>query len=249
MISITNLCKSYNSHKILDAVDLTVNKGEILALIGFSGSGKSTLLKIVAGLEKANKGVVKLGSNKVGMCFQYSALFDSLTVAENIAFPVTVGHNKHFFKNYFDNSVVYSPEQIRRKVAEKLSLVGLSGIENLYPSELSGGMKKRISLARAIINDPEIILYDEPTAGLDPVASTMIEDLINKLQKETNAASIVVTHQPSTIKRTSSRVDMLYDSKIVWQGSSEELFDESNDNPYARQFREGSIQGPMVTRT
>ena len=239
MISIKNLTKSFAGNIVLDGINMEVQRGEVLALIGFSGCGKSTVLKIVANLLEADSGTIKLGSEKIGMVFQYSALFDSMTVADNISFPLRIG--KHV-----DVSI---PEfEIQRIVSEKLSMVGLPGIENKFPSELSGGMKKRVSFARAIVNDPEIILYDEPTAGLDPVASTIIEDLIVDLQNVTNAASILVTHQASTIKRACSRVAMLYGGKIVWQGSPDELFDENNDNKFATQFREGAQEGPMLIK-
>lgn len=238
MIKIKNLEKSFGNNKILDGINIEVDKGEVLALIGFSGCGKSTILKIVAGLIEADAGTIELGSDKVGMAFQYSALFDSMTVADNISFPLRI-----------DTSKTRLPEfEIDRIVSEKLSLVGLPGINNWFPSELSGGMKKRVSFARAIVNDPEIILYDEPTAGLDPVASTIIEDLITNLQEETNAASILVTHQASTIKRACTKVAMVYGGVVVWEGSPDELFDENNDNSYAAQFREGSVHGPMLVQ-
>jgi phospholipid/cholesterol/gamma-HCH transport system ATP-binding protein len=240
MIKIKKLNKSFANHVIFKDLDLRVEKSKILALVGFSGSGKSTLLKLISGLEKADSGLIELESQRIGMCFQYSALFDSMTVSENISFPLRVGCEAEKLR--------YGPEKIQRLVKEKLDLVGLSGTEALYPNELSGGMKKRVSLARAIINDPQIILYDEPTAGLDPVASTIIEDLIVKLQNETQAASIVVTHQRSTIERTATEVAMLYEGKIVWQGSSYELFDPENQDNFAKQFREGAIQGPMLVR-
>jgi len=236
MIEIRNLYKSYGDNLVLNDINIDVPKGSILALIGFSGSGKSTLLKILAGLTPADSGQIKMYSNKIGMAFQYSALFDSMNVTDNVIFPLVVGEN---IKS------IPSDEYLKDLAIKKLQLVGLQGVENLYPSELSGGMKKRVSFARAVINDPEIIFYDEPTAGLDPVASTIIEDLIVKLQKETSATSIVVTHQASTIKRTATQVAMLFNGKIVWNGTPKELFDESNSNPFAKQFREGSVAGPM----
>ncbi len=239
MIDIKNLRKSYVDNLIFEDINLEIYKGETLALIGFSGSGKSTLLKIIAGLEEADSGEVKLGSQKLGMAFQYSALFDSMSIEDNVAFPLCVG----------EHAEPLPAEEIDRLVSEKLGLVGLSGIENQYPNELSGGMKKRVSFARAIINDPEIILYDEPTAGLDPVASTIIEDMIVKLQSRTNSAGIVVTHQRSTIRRAANKVAMLYGGHIVWSGTSKELFDEKNDNEFAKQFREGNIEGPMVVQS
>ncbi len=236
MIEIRNLYKSYGDNLVLNDINIDVPKGSILALIGFSGSGKSTLLKILAGLTPADSGQIKMYSNKIGMAFQYSALFDSMNVTDNVIFPLVVGEN---IKS------IPSDEYLQDLAIKKLQLVGLQGVEKLYPSELSGGMKKRVSFARAVINDPEIIFYDEPTAGLDPVASTIIEDLIVKLQKETSATSIVVTHQASTIKRTATQVAMLFNGKIVWNGTPKELFDESNSNPFAKQFREGSVAGPM----
>jgi len=238
MIEIINLSKSFGENKILEDINIKVQKGEVLGIIGFSGSGKSTILKIVAGLEKQNSGKIKLGSTKVGMCFQYSALFDSLTVLENVCFPLREDRNSNKLTRL----------ELIQRAKDKLALVGLSGTEDLYPSELSGGMKKRVSFARAIIDDPEIILYDEPTAGLDPVASTIIEDLIVKLQKETQAASIVVTHQRSTIERATDRVAMIYDKSIVWKGSPKALFDEKNKDEFAQQFRQGTVSGPMQVK-
>ncbi|MBT6842611.1 MAG: ATP-binding cassette domain-containing protein [Candidatus Melainabacteria bacterium] len=238
MIKIKNLKKSFGNNVVLNGVSFKVEKGEVLALIGFSGCGKSTILKIVAGLIDADEGEIELGAGKLGMSFQYSALFDSMTIADNISFPL-----------YIDKETKDLPDfEIDRIVTEKLSLVGLPGINNWSPSELSGGMKKRISFARAIVNDPEIILYDEPTAGLDPVASTIIEDLITNLQKETNAASILVTHQASTIKRACTRVVMIYGGKVVWEGTPDELFDEKNTNNYSSQFRDGAVDGPMLVQ-
>jgi phospholipid/cholesterol/gamma-HCH transport system ATP-binding protein len=236
MIEIRNLYKSYGDNLVLNDINIDVPKGSILALIGFSGSGKSTLLKILAGLTPADSGQIKMYSNKIGMAFQYSALFDSMNVTDNVIFPLVVGEN---IKS------IPSEEYLKELAIKKLQLVGLQGVEDLYPSELSGGMKKRVSFARAVINDPEIIFFDEPTAGLDPVASTIIEDLITKLQQETSATSIVVTHQASTIKRTATQVAMLFNGKIVWTGTPTELFDENNLNPFAKQFREGSVAGPM----
>jgi phospholipid/cholesterol/gamma-HCH transport system ATP-binding protein len=235
IVKIKNLSKSFGDLKLFDKINLDIKEGEIVTLIGFSGCGKSTLLKMIAGLEDPSSGTIELNKVcKLGMAFQFSALFDSLTIAENIAFPLIVGENLE---------KVYSEEELKALVKERLSLVGLPGIEDQYPSELSGGMKKRISFARAVVDNPGLVLYDEPTAGLDPVASTIVEDLILKLQKEVKASAILVTHQFSTIRRASDRVIMIHDKHIVWEGTPDELF--SSDDPYAKQFREGNPSGPM----
>ena len=232
IVEARNVSKSFGKKKILDDVSFNVYQNEILLIIGFSGTGKSTLLKLICGLEEPDEGSIILKTTHLGMVFQGSALFDSMTVFDNVAFPL-VNNNKKI------------PEsEIRNRVLEKLRLVGLSGIENLRPDELSGGMRKRVSFARAIINNPDIILYDEPTSGLDPVVSTVIVDYILKLQNELKAASVLVTHNLELIKKISSRIILLYGSKIVWEGTSEALF--ISDDPYTKQFREGAPKGPMV---
>ena len=174
MIKVENLKKSYGANQVLKDLSFEVANEEVVALIGFSGCGKSTALRIIAGLENYNGGKVELSSENIGMSFQYSALFDSLTVRDNIAFPFEVG----------EDLPGYTLAEINSKVSQALSLIGLPKISEQFPSELSGGMRKRVSFARAIINDPQIMLYDEPTAGLDPMASTVVEDLIVKLQRE-----------------------------------------------------------------
>lgn len=193
LIELKNIYKTFDGQEVLKDISLSIEPGETLAIVGFSGSGKSTVLKIISGLILPDSGEVVLGQNNIGMVFQYSALFDSLTIFENVAFALK--ERKEFKK-------LYTESQLREIVSEKLRMVGLSDIEDKYPSELSGGMQKRVSFARAIVTDPRIILYDEPTAGLDPVSSTVIEDYIVTLKKEHDAASIVVTHQMSTITRT-----------------------------------------------
>lgn len=235
LIELKNITKKYNGKTILDNINLKIRAGESVAIIGFSGAGKSTALKIISGLETPNSGEVILGDENIGMAFQYSALFDFLTVDENIAFSLK---ERKEFKN------LYTDEEIQEIVAEKLEIVGLSGIEKKYPNELSGGMQKRVGFARAIVTNPKIILYDEPTAGLDPVSSTMIEDYIVSLKNKLDAASVIVTHQLSTIKRTADKVVMLYNSKIVFEGSMDEFFKTEND--YARQFIEAKVEGPMT---
>lgn len=236
LVNLKNIVKKFDDNVVLDGISFEVAEGESLAIVGFSGSGKSTVLKIISGLEPCDSGEVEVNDPNISMVFQYSALFDSLTVLENVAFALTEGYAK---KNKLSKS------ELKRIVTEKLKLVGLSDIEDKFPGELSGGMQKRVSFARAIVTDPKIILYDEPTAGLDPVASTVIEDYINRLKKELNAASIVVTHQLSTIKRTSDRVIMLYEGKIVWTGTANEML--TSDDPYAKQFINADRTGPMLT--
>ena len=232
---VKNLSKSFYSKKVLNDISFEVKNGETLGVVGFSGSGKSTLLKIISGILYQDKGDIIIPENsEIAMTFQYSALFDFLNVYDNIAFPLV---ERKEFRGKF------SEKEISKIVAEKLELVGLSGIEDKYPSELSGGMQKRVGFARAIVTNPNIILYDEPTAGLDPVTSTMIEDYIVRLKEELNAACVVVTHQLSTIKRAVDYVIMLYQGDIVFKGSVDELLNGKNE--YARQFVSASIHGPM----
>lgn len=232
-IQVKNLVKEFDNKKVIDDISFSVNDGEILAIVGFSGSGKSTVLKLISGLITPDSGDI-LTTGDIAMVFQYSALFDSLNVFDNISFALV--ERKDLRKKY-------TQEDLKRIVKEKLELVGLSGIEDKFPSELSGGMQKRVSFARAIVTEPQIILYDEPTAGLDPISSTLIEDYIVRLKNETKAASIVVTHQMSTIKRTADKVIMLYNGKIVFAGTPEDL--QREETPYTKQFVNASLDGPM----
>ncbi|MDO5437611.1 MAG: ATP-binding cassette domain-containing protein, partial [bacterium] len=221
-IIVRNLVKSFDDKKVLDDVSFTVEDGQTLGVVGFSGSGKSTLLKIISKLLYADDGAIATTAGAdVAMTFQYSALFDFLDVYHNIAFPLL--ERKEFRGKY-------TKEQLKQIVKEKLAMVGLEGIEEKFPSELSGGMQKRVGFARAIVTNPKTILYDEPTAGLDPVSSTLIEDYIVRLKNELNAACIVVTHQMSTIKRACDNVILLYEGKIVFKGTTEEFL--KGDNPY-----------------
>lgn len=233
-IRVENLTKEFDGRKVLDNISFTVEKGEVLSIVGFSGSGKSTILKILCGLLKPDAGMIDIGNGDVAMVFQYSALFDSLNVFDNISFAL---QERKEFKNK------YTRKELQEIVAKSLNTVGLSGIEDKFPHELSGGMQKRVSLARAIVTKPQFILYDEPTAGLDPIASTVIEDYILRLREETKATSIVVTHQMSTITRCSDKVIMLYDGNIVFRGTPQELLKQ--DTPYTRQFVSATIEGPM----
>ena len=233
-IEVKNLIKIYDDRKVIDNVSFKVNDGETLAIVGFSGSGKSTILKLICGLTPRDGGEIITGDGDIAMVFQYSALFDSLNVADNITFALQ--ERRELRKKY-------TQKDLAQIVTQKLELVGLQGIENKFPSELSGGMQKRVSFARAIVTEPKTILYDEPTAGLDPISSTLIEDYIVRLKDETNAASIVVTHQMSTIRRTADRVIMLYDGKIVYEGTPDDMLKMETD--YTKQFVTASLDGPM----
>jgi phospholipid/cholesterol/gamma-HCH transport system ATP-binding protein len=252
LIELKGISKSFGKNKILDNVDLTIYRGEALGIIGPSGTGKSTVLRIIAGLMAPDSGEIYIQGVRregliedsadpigIGMVFQQAALFDSLTVDENVGF-LLYQHSK------------IPRSRIQELVKEKLEMVGLSGISHLYPSELSGGMRKRVSFARAIISNPEtptegpeVLLYDEPTAGLDPIASTVIEDLIRQLQLTQGVCSTyaIVTHQDSTIRRTADRLVFLYQGKVQWQGKVSEI--DHTENPLIRQFMSGSVDGPI----
>lgn len=234
-IKIQNLTKIFDNKKVLDDISFEVKDGEILAIVGFSGSGKSTILKLICGLIKPDGGDIEIeGDGDVAMVFQYSALFDSLNVFDNIAFAL---EERKEFKDKYDK------QQLKEIVAKNLKTVGLDGIENKLPHELSGGMQKRVSFARAIVTEPKIILYDEPTSGLDPVASTLIEDYILTLKDETKSTAIIVTHQMSTITRCADRIIMLYGGKIVFEGTPSEML--KKNSPYTEQFVSAEIEGPM----
>ena len=234
MIEVRNLIKKFDDKTVLNDISFDVKDGETLAIVGFSGSGKSTILKIICGLLSQDMGTVRTSDGDIAMVFQYSALFDSMNVFDNIAFALTERP---------DLRKKYSRDELNSIVKQKLKLVGLAGIEDKYPSELSGGMQKRVSFARAIVTEPKTILFDEPTAGLDPISSTLIEDYIVRLKDETKASSIVVTHQMSTIKRTADRVLMIYQGRKVFEGTPEEMLTSGND--YTRQFVTASLEGPM----
>lgn len=238
MIKVEHLVKSFYDKTVLKDISFEVKDGETLAIVGFSGSGKSTILKIICGLLEADSGTIQTSNGDIAMVFQYSALFDSLNIFDNISFALQ--ERKDLRKKY-------SQEDLKQIVEEKLKLVGLQGIENKFPSELSGGMQKRVSFARAIVTNPKTILYDEPTAGLDPISSTLIEDYIVRLKETTHASSIVVTHQMSTIMRTADQVLMLYDGKAVFQGTPQEMRNAGND--YTKQFVTSSLTGPMKMLT
>lgn len=239
VISLRQLNITFGTHTVLDNIDLDVYKGETLAVLGPSGTGKSTVLRSMIGLLEPNGGQIFIqgedvsgldedGWNrlrmKMGMVFQYSALFDFLTVGENVAF----GLRQHTDK---------SNEEIQDIVTQMLDLVGLPGTQNLYPAELSGGMKKRVGLARAIAVNPEIVLYDEPTAGLDPIMSRNISRLIKKTQEQLHVTSVLVTHDMQSAFYAADRVAMLYEGHIVAIGTAEEM--KNSTNPIVKAFIEG----------
>jgi len=217
MIKLTNLKKAFDKKVVINNLNLLVEKGEKIAVIGPSGCGKSTLLRLIIGLQRPDQGsifvdekdVAKLSFKelskirlKFGFLFQSAALFDSMNVFENVAFGLV-------------ENLKLSPKAVKKIVKEKLKLVEMEGTEKIMPSELSGGMKKRIGLARAIATNPEIMLYDEPTTGLDPIRSKNIEDLIIKLNQELNITSIVITHQISTILSTSDKIYLMSEGRLL----------------------------------
>lgn len=226
MIQVVELYKNFGNKKVLKGVNLTINAGETTAIIGKSGCGKSVLIKHIVGLLRPDSGYVTVeGSNvselemkelyeirkKFGFLFQGAALFDSMTVEENVSLPLVESSNG------------FSKKQIRQIVEEKLELVDLPGIQNLKPAELSGGMKKRVGLARALVTNPAYILYDEPTTGLDPIMSDSIDGLIKELSKKLNVTSVVVTHDMYSVKNVADVVAMMHDGVIHFTGTPQEL--------------------------
>ena len=236
MIRIKNVSKYFGSKAALKNISLEIADGETLAIIGGSGSGKSTLLRLMIGLIQPTEGEIWIDGDeisrmtedeltrirlKMGMVFQYSALFDSMTVGDNVAFGLVEHTN-------------FSKDKIREIVREKLHQVGLEGVENLMPNELSGGMKKRVSLARAIAFGPEIIFYDEPSSGLDPVTTTKIDELIISTQKALNVTSVVVTHDMVSACHIANRIAMVYNGDLIAVDSVENF--KKIDDPRVREF-------------
>lgn len=248
MIQIKGLEKSFYNHRVLQGVDLNIEDGETITIIGGSGCGKSVLLKHIVGLLKPDRGSIKVDEveitdlsmpelmeiqKKFGVLFQGAALFDSLTVGENVAFGLKRLTN-------------LSEREIYHKVGERLAMVGLEGVENLKPAELSGGMKKRVALARAIAMDPKYVLYDEPTTGIDPIMADIINDLIINLQNELKITSIAVTHDMVSAYKISTHLAMLHNGKIHQSGTPGEI--KNSPDPVIRQFITGSSHGPIKMR-
>jgi phospholipid/cholesterol/gamma-HCH transport system ATP-binding protein len=245
MIEILSLCKNFKGQTVLDHLDLTIPEGKITVIMGPTGTGKSVLLKHILGLIKPDAGkIVYNGKDLVamsetelmevrknfGVCFQDAALFDSMTVGENVGFP---------FAMHTD----LSKEQIDKEVASLLREVGLSGIEAKMPSQLSGGMRKRVGLARALALSPKVILFDEPTTGLDPVMTTAINTLIKEVQVKSHATCLVISHDIHGAFELGDNLAMLFGGHIVYQGTPDNF--RSCEDPLVKQFIEGRIEGPI----
>ena len=245
MIKLVDLHKAFGPNKVLQGLDLEVEKGESRVIIGGSGSGKSVILKHIIGILKPDKGnvfiegvnITTLDENalyevrkKFGMLFQMAALFDSMNIWENVGFALM--RQKKMRLN-----------DVKEMAIEKLKMVGLVGVENLSPAELSGGMKKRVGLARAIAHEPEILLYDEPTTGLDPITADAINDLIIEMRERLAVTSVAITHDMHSAYKIAGRIAMLYEGKIIQTGSPDEI--KNTENPVVRQFITGSAVGPI----
>ncbi len=244
MIELQNVHKSFGSNHVLRGVDVSVNKGKSLVIIGGSGTGKSVTIKCILGLVKPDQGTIFVDGQDVnsaerdaflarfGMLFQGGALFDSLTIWQNVAFRLLRGRLK-------------KPQDEARAIAiEKLRRVGLKAdVADKFPAELSGGMQKRVGLARAIAAEPEIIFFDEPTTGLDPIMSGVINDLIREIVVEMVATAITITHDMSSVRAIADQVAMLHEGKIRWSGSIKDM-DQSGD-PFLSQFINGRADGPI----
>ncbi|MFC1533072.1 ABC transporter ATP-binding protein [Thermodesulfobacteriota bacterium] len=245
MINIKELYKSFDENEVIRGVSLEIRKGEILALIGKSGIGKSVLLKHIAGLIRPDSGRVLVNGKdierlkssdlmqyrrRLGFLFQGGALFDSMTVYDNVAFPLR-------------EKTRMNEREIREKVMDEIGQVGLSGAEDRYPSQISGGMKKRAALARELVWEPEIMLFDEPTTGLDPIISNAIMKLINDLHKRLYFTGIVITHEIPQVFEIANRVAMLHDGVIKAEGTPDEIL--SSQDPAVKQFINGEAEGPI----
>jgi phospholipid/cholesterol/gamma-HCH transport system ATP-binding protein len=232
VISISGLYKSFDDLQVLKGIDFTLFKGENVAILGKSGTGKSVLIKIIVGLLKPDKGeVIVLGEHvdklerkeldalrlRIGFSFQSSALYDSMNVFQNLAFPLTMNRNN------------LSKQDVQNAVEEVLEAVGLKDKINVLPSDLSGGQRKRIGIARTLILNPEIMLYDEPTSGLDPVTSAEIIELINEVQQKYNTSSVIITHDLTCAKNTGNRIAMLLEGRFLKVGTFAEVFASDNE--------------------
>lgn len=245
IVEFVDVHKSFRNQKVLDGLNLRIVRGRTTVIIGRSGGGKSVTIKHMVGLIRPDRGkllvdgedVLTLGKREMnrvrkrfGMLFQEGALFDSMTVGENVAFPL-VEHTK------------LGDEEIRARVTEMLRVVGLPGVEEKMPSELSGGMRKRVGLARALIREPEIVLFDEPTSGLDPIMADAIDRLIVETQKESGCTYVVISHDIRATFQIAHYIAMLYEGRIIAYGTPDEI--RANPNPFLVQFLQGSAEGPI----
>lgn len=236
-LSVSRLCKSFGKNIILDDISFEVDAGESFCIIGGSGSGKSVLIKCVLGILKPDRGEILLegkkleNMNDIGMLFQGGALFDSMNILDNISLGLIEGQ--------------HMDEEKAHKIAfEKLEAVKLKKeVAYSYPSELSGGMQKRVALARAIASNPKVIFFDEPTTGLDPIMSSTINNLIVECVKDLNASAISITHDISSLRKIADNVALIFKGKFVWFGNINEI--DTSDNAYIRQFISGSFDGPF----
>jgi phospholipid/cholesterol/gamma-HCH transport system ATP-binding protein len=245
-LQLNGVCKSFGKKIVLDGIDLTVAGGESVVIIGGSGTGKSVLLKCILGLLQADSGSIKVDGVEMvgaddtvqraararfGMLFQGAALFDSLSVIDNVAFGLVEGQGR-------------SHEDARKVALTKLAAVGLGpDVAPLFPSELSGGMQKRVALARAIATEPEILFFDEPTTGLDPIMADVINDLILKCVRDLGATAVSITHDMISARKISDRIGMLYAGKLIWIGPTAEI--DQSGNAYVEQFIHGRAEGPI----
>jgi phospholipid/cholesterol/gamma-HCH transport system ATP-binding protein len=245
-IEMTDVAKAFGPNRVLDGLNLAIEPGESVAIIGQSGSGKSVTLKCILGLVQPDSGSIRVDGEEIvgmrgadmarmrakfGLLFQGSALFDSLPIWRNVTFGLTQGRNRE-------------PARMRKIAEENLERVGLDArILNLRPSELSGGMQKRVALARAIAPRPDIIFFDEPTTGLDPIRADVINDLIVSLVEDLGVTALTITHDMASARKIAHRVAMLYQGKIIWRGPRDRLYDSGN--PYVDQFVQGRAEGPI----
>jgi phospholipid/cholesterol/gamma-HCH transport system ATP-binding protein len=244
-VNVAGLEYRIGGRSILRGVDLDAQPGEVVGVMGISGGGKTSFLKCMAGLVRPTAGSIRVGEveltglteaelndqrRRMGMVFQYAALFDSLSVFENVVFGLRY-HGRH-------------PEADLREIArERLGAVGLEGTEDLYPAQLSGGMRKRVGLARALAVEPEVVFYDEPTSGLDPIVARVIDDLIVSVRDRLGVTSVIVSHDVPSVLRTTDRVALLHEGRIIEYGPPEEI--RRSENPVVRQFIEGRADGPI----
>lgn len=230
MVHLADIVLRFDDQCVLDQISLDVYRNEIVAVLGPSGSGKSTLIKIIAGLLVPDEGTVELGSDRIGMAFQSSALFTAMTVYENLSMVL-------------EKTTDLGTEEIDERIDRALEMVGLTEAAGKHPSEISGGMQKRVGIARALVIEPEIMLYDEPSGGLDPVLADKLEKDLRRINEERQMATIIIVHEVPTIQNLADRVVLLYEGRFVFQGSKDEFL--HSEEPHVRQFRNRQEHGPI----